>query len=64
MSLLEVMTLAEAAQEYNVTVSTLRYACVGQKGYKPIFTDKECRQSGKTWLITRAAMDRVYGKKD
>lgn len=64
MPLWEVMTLAEAAQEYNVTVSSLRYACVGQKGYKPIFTDKECRQSGKTWLITRAAMDRVYGNKE
>lgn len=64
MNLDDVMTIAEASQKYNVTVSSLRYACVGQKGYKPIFTDKECRQSGKTWLITRAAMDRVYGNKE
>lgn len=59
----EVLTLKEAAELYSISISALRYACTGQKGYKPIFTAEECRQSGKTWLITRAAMDRVYKKK-
>lgn len=63
MELIDVLTVAEAAQVYGLDTSTLRRACTGQKGYKPIFTDKECRQSGKTWLITRAAMVRVYGDK-
>ena len=26
------------------------------------FTDTECRQSGKTWLVTREAMVRLYGE--
>lgn len=59
----EVLTLKEAAELYGISISALRYACTGQKGYKPIFTTEECRQSGKTWLITRVAMDRVYKKK-
>lgn len=63
MKITDVFTIAEAAQLYNVTVSSLRYACTGQKGYAPIFTTDECRQSGKTWLISRDALNRVYGDK-
>lgn len=60
MNINDVMTIAEASKEYNVTVSSLRYACTGQKGYSPIFHNGECRQSGKTWLITKQALERVY----
>lgn len=63
MELIDVLTVAEAAQIYGLDTSTLRRACTGQKGYRPIFTSEECRQSGKTWLITRDAMNRVYGNK-
>ena len=63
MTIDDILTIAEAAHEYDVTVSSLRYACTGQKGYAPIFHTGECRQSGKTWLITRQALDRVYKKR-
>lgn len=57
----EVMTIPEAAERYGVSASTLKSACAGQKGIPPIFTDYECRKSGKNWLVTKRGMDRVYG---
>lgn len=61
MNLTDVLTPAEAVELYNITESSIRRACTGQKGYKPIFKETECRKSGKTWLITRSGMERVYG---
>ena len=63
MTLDDVLTVSEASQLYDVDVSTLRRACTGQKGYPPLFKSGEFRQSAKTWLITRSAMERVYSKK-
>lgn len=60
MTLDDVLTVSEASQLYGVDVSTLRRACTGQKGYAPIFHNGECRQSGKTWLITKQALERAY----
>lgn len=57
----EVLTISEAAQVYGLATASLRMACGGQKGYPPIFKEGECRKSGSTWLITREAMERVYG---
>lgn len=62
MTLDDVLTVSEASQLYGVDVSTLRRACTGQKGYPPLFKAGEFRQSAKTWLITRSAMERVYNK--
>lgn len=59
----DVLTISEAAQIYGMATASLRMACGGQKGYPPIFKKGECRKSGSTWLITREAMERVYGKK-
>lgn len=56
-----VLTVKEASDAWGLAPSTLVSACKGQKGGKPKFTEKECRQSGKTWLITKGAMQRVYG---
>lgn len=36
----EVLTLKEAAELYSISISALRYACTGQKGYKPILPPK------------------------
>ena len=57
----EVMTAAEAADRWGVGVSTIRQACTGYKGGPPRFTREETRQSSKTWIITRAGMERLYG---
>lgn len=58
----DVLSLTEASALYNVPKPTLQSACTGQKGYPPLFTDRECRKAGSTWLVTRTAMERVYGK--
>lgn len=57
----EVMTLSEASQKWNIPQITLKNACAGQKGYPPRFTADECRKSGRTWLVTRQGMERLYG---
>ena len=57
----EVMTISEASERYGVPVTTIKSACAGQKGNPSAFTEYECRKSGKTWLITKAGMDRLYG---
>lgn len=63
MKLIEkVMTTAEAAELWNIPVVTIKQACSGQRGYPPRFTSEECRKSGHIWLVTRAGMERVYGK--
>ena len=62
MTLEDIMTTAEAAERWGVDASTLKKACTGQRGYPPRFTTEECRKSGKIWLVTRAGMERLYGK--
>lgn len=63
MTIDDVLTASEAAELYNLNDATLRKACAGQKGLPPIFTSEECRKSGRTWLILKSAMERIYGKK-
>lgn len=57
----EVMTVSEAARRWDKDVRTIRQACTYYKGNPPRFTSDEVRQSGRTWLITMAGMERVYG---
>lgn len=57
----EVMTIPEASERYGVPATTIKSACAGQKGIPPIFTNYECRKSGRSWLVTKMGMDRVYG---
>ena len=58
----EVLTLKEAAELWNVSVDTLKQKCIGRVKGDLAFTHEECRQSGKTWLVTRQAMIRLYGE--
>lgn len=53
-----VLSIGEAAKIWNVSPASIRNHCKGIA--QPIFTNEECRQSGKAWLVTRAAMKRVY----
>lgn len=57
----DVLTLAEAAERWGVPVRTLQCAATGQKGLPPRFRRDETRQSGRTWLVTRRGMQRLYG---
>jgi len=50
--------LAEAASLYEKDPSTLRNAI-----RREVFLPEEVKQSGSTWLVTKAGMDRVYGKR-
>ena len=59
----EVMTTAEAAERWGISAITVKQACSGQKGLPPRFKEgEEFRKSGRTWLITKAGMERLYGK--
>jgi hypothetical protein len=51
-----VMTAAEAAKEWKLSLAAVRNACLYGK-FKPY----EARKSAGTWLITKTAMERVYG---
>ena len=57
-----VLTLKEAAELWHVSVDTLTQKCIGRVKGDLAFTQEECRQSGKTWLVTREAMIRLYGE--
>lgn len=62
----EVMTLMEAVRRWGVTESTLRRYAAGYrrgdgKEIAPVFTEKECRKSEGTFLLTRAGLERVFG---
>ena len=58
----EVLTLKEAAELWHVSVDTLKQKCIGRVKGNLAFTQEECRQSGKTRLVTREAMIRLYGE--
>lgn len=60
MKLNDVMTLQEASKRWNVTADALKQNCRGRvkNGFKP----GEYRKSGKNWLVTRQAMERLYGE--
>ena len=57
----EVMTTSEAAERWGLSIETVKKACQGQRGLPPRFQSDEFRKSGRTWLVTRAGMERLYG---
>ena len=52
-----VMTFPEACKRWNLGESTLRKAALSGR-----FLESEARKSEKTWLVTYAGMERLYGK--
>ena len=60
-----VLTVVDAANEWNVATSRLKVYCRGiQSSGRPAYTrfaEDEARQSGKIWLIKRSAMVRLFG---
>ena len=53
----KVMTFPEACKRWNLGESTLRKAARCGR-----FLENEARKSEKTWLVTYAGMERLYGK--
>lgn len=60
--LYEVLTLKEAADIWGISQDTLKQKCIGRVKGNLAFSSEECRQSGKTWLVTRTSMIRLYGE--
>ncbi len=56
----DVMTTQEAGERWDVTASALKQNCQGR--VKNGFKKGEFRKSGRVWLVTRAGMERLYGK--
>lgn len=59
MELEDVMTTLEAGELWGVTPNSLKQNCQGR--VKNGFKEGEFRKSGRTWLVTRAGMERLYG---
>ncbi|NJD02779.1 MAG: helix-turn-helix domain-containing protein [Ruminiclostridium sp.] len=55
----EVLTFSEAAEIWNIDPSTLRHRVTGEELNEGI----DYRKSGKVWLISRKAIERLYGLK-
>lgn len=56
----DVMTTVEAGKRWKVTPNSLVQNCYGR--VKNGFKEGEFRKSGSTWLVTKAGMERLYGK--
>lgn len=54
----DVMTFAEASEKWGLGESTLRSAIHSERFTEGI----DYKKSGKVWLVTKEAMERVYGK--
>lgn len=57
-SLNGIYSFAEACNLWGLSESTLRKA-----NHEGRFQDGEIRQSGKVWLVTKQAMERLYGER-
>jgi hypothetical protein len=55
--LTQVFTFSEAAELWNIDSSTLRHRVTSEKLVEGI----DYKKSGKVWLITKGAMERLYG---
>lgn len=58
----DVLSTTEAAKLWEISPTTVKLYCLGTKDRPPKFKKNECRKSGNVWLVTRAAMIRVFGE--
>ena len=56
--IVDILSLQEAAEIWGIDDSTLRHAIANGK----FLENEEIRKTGRNWIITRAAMCRVYGE--
>jgi len=58
-----VFSAAEAAERWGLSRTSVKHLCTGLQGRPPRLTvGVECKKSGGVWLVTRAGMERLYGK--
>ena len=57
----DIMTTGEAAERWNLSPVSVQHLCTGIQGRPPRLNKDECRKSGKSWLVTRQGMERLYG---
>ena len=62
MTLDDIMTTAEAAERWGIAQTSVKQLCTGAQGRPPRLTVEECKKSGRTWIVTRAGMERLYGQ--
>ncbi len=61
--LADIMTTAEAGDRWGLAQVSVKQLCTGAQGRPPRLVEgEEFRKSGRTWLVTRAGMERLYGK--
>lgn len=60
-ALQEVMTASEAAVLWGKAPITVQQACKGYAKILPGMKHTESRKAGKTWLVTKTGMERVFG---
>ena len=53
-----IMTFSEAAERWNISISTLRMMARTNRTINGV----DIRKSGKVWLITKECMERLYGE--
>lgn len=59
----DIMTTAEAGERWGIAQDTVKQLCTAAQGRPPrLIAGKEFRKSGRTWLVTRAGMERLYGE--
>ena len=58
------MSASEAAALWGKAPITVQQACKGYGNIPPRMKPTEARKSGKTWLVTRTGMERVFGPLD
>ena len=61
--LTEVFTASEAEEKWGLQPGTVRASCTRGK-LKEYIEKGQVKKSGNTWLITRKAMETVYGRRD
>ena len=62
MTLDDIMTTAEAAERWGIAQTSVKQLCTGAQGRPPRLTVEECKKSGRTWIVTRTGMERLYGQ--
>lgn len=60
-ALQEVMTASEVAVLWGKAPITVQQACKGYAKIPPRMKHTESRKAGKTWLVMKTGMERVFG---
>ncbi|WP_039232088.1 helix-turn-helix domain-containing protein [Clostridium novyi] len=61
MKLADVMDLKEASEKYNLNINTLKSIC--QKELHGLKSGVDYRKTGRVWIITKDAIEKILEKK-